>query len=77
MEELVDRLVTQLTDTVEAMPESPPFGAVRLTQAEQLERYEKIRDNDQAWGKLIEEHSVDECLLYAEKMEKLRAKENE
>lgn len=73
MEALVDKFVEQLVTTVEKMPESPPFGKVKLSRAEQLERYEGIRDNPNAWGKLIEKHDVDEVLFYAERMEKLRA----
>lgn len=73
MEVLVDQLVDNLVTTVEEMPESPPFGAVKLTRAEQLERYEVIRDDPAAWAGLVEKHGVDSALDYAEKMERLRA----
>lgn len=73
----VERMVKELQKTLESIPESVPFNAVKLGADEKLARYREMRDDRQAWRKLLAEHDFPSVLEYAEKMEKQHLKENE
>lgn len=71
-EPLVEQLVNDIVRTVENLPKAPmPFGAVKLSQAEQLERYMQQRADPAAWTKLIQEKGWNTTLRYAKRMESL------
>lgn len=78
LEQLVEMVSDQLVATVAAMPEAEaPFGAVRLTQAEQLGRYREMRDNPQAWQRMIQEQGLPQTLRYMQVMERRHGKQME
>lgn len=67
---LVERMSDKLVDVAERFPEEPaPFGAVKLTAEEQVARYMQIRDDPQAWIRLLNEHGIDSVCKYALEME--------
>jgi len=69
-DELVERMSDKLVDVADRYPEeSAPFGAVRLTPEEQIERYLEIRDDPQNWIRLLNEHGIDSVCKYALEME--------
>jgi len=60
----------KLVDVADRYPEEPaPFGAVKLTPEEQIERYLEMRDDPQAWLRLLNEHGIDSVCKYALEME--------
>jgi hypothetical protein len=70
LEPLVEQLAGDIARTVESLPEaSRPFGARKLSQAEQLDRYAQQRDDPTAWSKLISEKGWGATLKYAKRME--------
>jgi hypothetical protein len=76
MESLVELFSDQLVATVTAMPVADaPFGAVRLSPQEQLGRYAEMRDNPQAWERMIQEHGLPETLRYMQMMERKRGRQ--
>jgi len=67
---LVERMSDKLVDVADRYPEEQaPFGAVRLTPEEQVERYLEMRDDPQAWIRLLNEHGIDAACKYALEME--------
>ncbi len=69
-DELVERMSDKLVDVADRFPEeAAPFGAVKLTPEEQLERYLAMRDNPQEWMNLLNEHGIDSVCKYALEME--------
>lgn len=69
-DELVERMSDKLVDVADRFPEeNAPFGAVKLTPEEQLERYLAMRDNPQEWLRLLNEHGIDSVCKYAPEME--------
>ena len=56
----------------EALPEVKiPFGQVKLTREEQVERYMTMRDDPDAWAGIVQEQGPQEAIKYARTMEKL------
>lgn len=70
LEELVEQGADALVRMVDDAPEEvTPFGSVRLSKSEQLERYAAMRDDPQAWGALLSEQPFFEVIRYAIEME--------
>jgi hypothetical protein len=51
-----------------------PFGQTKLTQAEQLARYQSIQGDPAAWAGIISEHGLEQAIAYWQKMEALNAR---
>ncbi len=67
---LVDRMSQRLVEVIDRFPEEDaPFGAVKLTPQEQLDRYLEIRDDPSAWIRLLTDHGIDSVVKYALQME--------
>ncbi len=49
-----------------------PLGSRRIGPQKQLERYEQMRDDPAAWGRLLQDRGAVETLAYVQEMEKLR-----
>lgn len=70
LEELVEQGANALVQLVDDAPEETmPFGSVKLSNAEQVERYTAMRDDPQAWGALLSEQPLFEVIRYAIEME--------
>jgi len=68
----IDQAVDQMLRTLDELPaDTPPLGSRKLTVAEQIERYEEIREDPQAWMKLLEGQGLKEVVEYALKLEGL------
>ena len=74
LETLADRLANDLVTMVENAPEFPPFGAVRLSERQQLQEYLKMSQDPGRWSALLDQHGMGEVLRYATEMERLRQK---
>ena len=73
---LADRLADDLERHVENMPEAAtPFGAKRLSRAEQLSHYLDVRDDPARWSQIIDEQGLRETIKYAQTMERELQKE--
>lgn len=75
LEQVVERVVDEMSRVLEGIPESEPFGAEKLSPAEQVQRYLEMRDDLQAWARLIEEQGMKATLKYAATMEGRMSKE--
>lgn len=73
----VERMVNELQDTLDSIPETVPFNAVKLDADEKLARYREMRDDREAWRKLLAEKDFPSVLEYGEQMERLHLEENE
>ena len=72
---LVDTFVDQLVAEIEGFAEADrPFGERKLSREDQMVRYEKMRDDPQAWTDLIEQRGHEAAWKYALAMEKRRGK---
>ena len=70
LDELVDYGVDQLLVEAVGLPDDiPPFGSRKLSQEEQLQRYEEMRDSPTVWRKLLDEHGLRQTVEYAGRME--------
>lgn len=76
MDELADRLADELAERVDKIPEaSVPFGARKLSKAEQLLRYMEVRENPDVWMRLIDQQGMKDTIAYAQTMERELARE--
>ena len=67
----LDLFTDRILADVEALPRQPaPIGAVKLTRAEQLERYAAMRTDPQAWAKIWQEQGPEGAFKYAHAMER-------
>lgn len=72
LEQMRDALMEEIVRAAEGFPEeSAPYGMVRLSQEEQIERYMPIRDDEDAWQRIIQERGIADTLDYMETMERL------
>ncbi len=72
LDTLVDFCADQLVALVGQVPDdAPPFGSRKLTLEEQIERYAEVRDDPQAWIKLLDGRGLREVVAYALRMEPL------
>ncbi|MBU2322802.1 MAG: hypothetical protein KJ884_07525 [Gammaproteobacteria bacterium] len=70
LEELVEQGANALVQLVDDAPEETmPFGSVKLSNAEQVERYLAMRDDMQAWIALLSEQPAFDVFRYAIEME--------
>lgn len=62
---------------IEALPaQAAPIGAVKLSRQEQLEQYEGMRLDPQAWARIFTEQGAEEAFKYGRTMEARREAEN-
>ncbi len=74
-EALVEATANALVDMVKSIPEAAkPFGAVRLSDREVLERYRAHRDDPAYWQAIIQEQGPQEAVRYWQKMQEMEAK---
>jgi len=70
-EEDLERMVGELAETLESLPEAQtPFASVRLTPAERRERYATMREDPEAWTEMLKERGYPDTLKYARTMER-------
>ena len=78
-DEIADRLADQLLAMVEGVPEAKmPMGAVKLSQAEQMQQFVAIRNDPQAWLRVAQERgaTLEQMVNYDRMMERrFRAQE--
>lgn len=66
----LDLFAERIMADVDALPAQPaPIGAVKLTRQEQMERYQAMRTDPQAWAKIWQEQGPREAMQYARTME--------
>jgi Asp-tRNA(Asn)/Glu-tRNA(Gln) amidotransferase A subunit family amidase len=74
-EDEVEDLSNVLYRAAKELPKEPrPFGAVDLTEEEQLQRYIEMREDVNAWVEIIEEEGLGPSVEYATEMEARLAK---
>lgn len=70
-EALVDTVADDLLLAIEALPEAEqPYGATKLTTAQQFEQYLERRNDPEAWRQLIQQHGLGPVVRYARRFER-------
>jgi hypothetical protein len=69
-DQLLDQFTQEIVKMVHMVPkmDAPP-GAVKLKPAEVQENYDKMRDDPDAWGKIIQKHGFPAAVKYWHEME--------
>ncbi len=58
-DQMADRLADTLFALIDGVPEADaPMGAVKLSEAEQLEQFGQIRENPQAWMQMARDNGA-------------------
>ncbi len=70
----VDALVEHVMGALDRMPSAPPFGMVRVPEAQQLDEYVARSNTPEFWQRIIEERGEAEAVRYARAMAKKLAK---
>ncbi len=76
LEEDLERVVAELTATLETIPQAPvPFDSVKLTRAEQQQRFQALTEDD--WRQMLKDKPWPEVLDYARTMQRRGRKAQE
>lgn len=77
---MADRLADTLFALIDGVPEADaPMGAVKLSEAEQLEQFGQIRENPQAWMQMARDNgaTLEQMIEYDRSMERKWRRQSE
>ncbi len=78
LETLSDQLAAWIVARAQAMPTAKvPFGARKLSGAEQWQRYVEMKDDPQQWAKIVQERGPEGAVEFWSAMQKLGQRHGE
>lgn len=70
LDDLTDAAAQAIDTAVQDLPEADaPYDAVKLSRAEQIDRYLEMRDDEAAWTEMLSKYGLNETLNYYMEME--------